>query len=92
MTHSNRKRSLAGIALLIFALSLGGLGIFYHQLPSQLFDAPRWIFFLLALLLGFGSGLAFLGQDHPLSNLLAAAVWLLFELVGAWAALISPLE
>ena len=92
MGTKNRKRVLAGIALLIFAIYLGWLALSYDRLPEELFAAPRWLFYILSFTLGAGAGLAFLGQDHPLSNLVAAVIWILFALAGTWAAVYSPLE
>ena len=92
MGTKNRKRFLAGIALLIFAIYLGWLASSYDRLPEELFAAPRWLFYILSFTLGAGAGLAFLGQDHPLSNLVAAVIWILFALAGTWAAVYSPLE
>jgi hypothetical protein len=92
MDDINRKRIGASIALLLLAVYLGGLGIFYQHISAELFHAPRWIFLVLAILVGFGSGMAFLGQEHPLTNLFAALVWILFAAVGTWASLFSPLD
>ena len=92
MDLENKKRILAGSALLLFAIYLGWLGYSYHCLPVELFAAPRWLFYLLSFTLGAGAGLAFLGQNHPLSSLMAAVVWILFALVGTWAAFFSPLD
>ena len=92
MVSDNQKRTLAGLALLLFALYLGWLGIFYHRLPEEMFHAPRWLIYLLALLLSAASGLAFIRQTHPLANLLAAVVWFLFAALVTWAALFSPME
>lgn len=92
METENRKRILAGIGLLLFAIYLGWLAVFYNRLPGDLFDAPRWLFYTLSFLLGTAAGLAFLGHSHPLTNLLAVLVWFLFAVVGAWAAFFSPLE
>jgi hypothetical protein len=92
MVSENRKRILAGIALLVFAIYLGWLGVSYHRLSGDLFNAPRWLFYTLSILVGAGAGLAFLGHGHPLGNLLAVLSWFLFAVVGAWAAFFSPLE
>jgi hypothetical protein len=92
MKSNNRSRALAGIALLLFAIYLGWLGISYESLPAELFHAPRWIFYLLSFLLGASAGLAFLGQNHPLTNIVAALIWVLFAVVGGWLAFFSPLE
>ncbi len=78
--------------LLLFALYVGGLGLYYTRLSPELIHVPRWIFYLLAVLLGYGSGLAFLGQKHPLTNLLAAVIWILFAVIGIWASLFSSLD
>jgi hypothetical protein len=92
MGYTSRKRVLAGIALLIFAIYLGWLALSYDNLPAELFAAPRWLLYILSFTLGAGAGLAFLGQDHPLSHLVAAVIWILFALAGIWAAVYSPLE
>lgn len=92
MAAINNKRISAGVVLLLFAVYLGGLGIFYLRLPAELVHAPRWVFLVLAILLGFAAGLAFIGQEHPLTNLFAALVWILFAAVGIWASLFSPLD
>jgi hypothetical protein len=92
MRTKNRKRVLAGIALLLFAIYLGWLALSYNHLPAELFAAPRWLFYLLSFMLGAGAGLAFLGQDHPLSSLIAAGIWILFAIAGIWAAFFSPLD
>ncbi len=92
MVAENRKRVLAGIGLLLFAIYLGWLGVSYPRLPADLFNGPRWLFYVLSVLLGSGAGLAFLGHSHPLAQVLAALVWLLFAVVGAWAAVFSPLD
>ncbi len=89
---ANKNQISAGLVLLLLAGYLGWLGLFYQRLPAALFHAPRWIFLVLAILVGFASGIAFLGQKHPLTNLLAAGVWILFAAVGIWAAFFSPLE
>lgn len=92
MGLENKKRILTGSALLLFAFYLGWLGYSYYRLPTELFSAPRWLFYVLSFTLGAGAGLAFLGQDHPFSSLMAAVVWILFALVGTWAAFFSPLD
>jgi hypothetical protein len=88
MTSFHRKRTLVGI-LLLFTLHLGRLGVFYSRLPADFFHAPRWVLYIQAIVLGFGAGQAFLGQEHCLSHLLAAFIWVLFAASGAWAALLG---
>jgi hypothetical protein len=92
MGPNNQKRILMSVVFLLFAVYLGWLGFSYHNLPANLFHAPQWLFFLLSILLGTVSGLAVLGEDHASSNLLAALIWFMFAVVGAWAAFFSPLE
>ncbi len=87
MNKSNQNRIQAGIILLLLGLFLGVISFFPASTLESSLNIPRWLLYILALLFGTASLLAFQQPDQRGTNLLVAVISFGLAISGAWIAL-----
>lgn len=86
MEKSNQSRIRAGVFLTLLGLFLGIISILPPEIIQGSLTIPRWLLFLLALLFGAASTLAFQNPDQRGSNLVAAVIFFILAIAGTWIA------
>lgn len=87
MEKTSQNRIRAGLILTLLGLYLGVISILPPEIIQGSLNIPRWILFLLALLFGAASLLTFQNPEQRGSNLLAAGIFFILAISGAWIAL-----
>ncbi len=87
MNKSIQNRIQAGIILLLLGLFLGVISFLPASTLEGSLNIPRWLLYLLALLFGTASLLAFQQPEQRWSNLLVAVIFFSLAISGAWIAL-----